>query len=98
MSRKYEVTAITGKYTDRDGQERSRYMTIGAVIEGRHGLQLKLEAVPIGWDGWAYLNEPKPKDGAETKSHAGGSAPRNSAPRTAPAPSGFDDDGEDIPY
>lgn len=62
MSRKYEVTAVTGKYQDRDGNEKSRYMNIGAVIETKNGPMLKLEAVPIGWDGWAYLNEPKPRE------------------------------------
>jgi len=65
MSRKYEVVAVTGKYQDRDGNEKSRYMTIGAVIETRNGLMLKMEASPVGWDGWAYLNEPKPKDGQQ---------------------------------
>lgn len=65
MSRKFEVTAITGKYQDRDGNEKSRYVTIGAVIETRNGLMLKLEAVPVGWDGWAYLNPPKAKDGEQ---------------------------------
>jgi hypothetical protein len=85
MSRKYEVTAITGKYTDSSGQEKSRYQTIGAVIESRNGLMLKLEAVPIGWDGWAYLNKPKPKDGQ---------APRQqSTARPAPRPSHDYDDG-----
>lgn len=67
MARKFEVTAVTGKYTDNNtGQEKNRYMTIGAVIEGRNGLMLKLEAVPVGWDGWAYLNEPKPRDGQQS--------------------------------
>ncbi|ABX36757.1 hypothetical protein Daci_4126 [Delftia acidovorans SPH-1] len=66
MARKYEVTAVTGKYTDSNGQEKNRYLTIGAVIEGRNGLMLKLEAVPMGWDGWAYLNEPKPRDGHQS--------------------------------
>ena len=65
MARKYEVTAVTGKYTDNNGQEKSRYQTIGAVIESKNGLMLKLEAVPIGWDGWAYLNDPKPRDGQQ---------------------------------
>lgn len=62
MSKKFEVTAVTGKYTDRDGNEKSRYMTIGAVIETKNGLMLKLEGVPVGWDGWAYLNDPKPRE------------------------------------
>lgn len=67
MSKKYDVTAVTGKYTDRDGNEKSRYMTIGAVIETRNGPMLKLEGVPVGWDGWAYLNEPKEREGGQTQ-------------------------------
>lgn len=97
MARKYEVTAITGKYTDSSGQEKSRYQTIGAVIEGKNGLMLKLEAVPIGWDGWAYLNDPKPREAQQ--------APQQRAPQrtAAPAPSadpggwGDMDDGS-IPF
>jgi hypothetical protein len=62
MSKQFEVVAVTGKYTDKDGNEKSRYMTIGAVIQTKNGLMLKLEGVPVGWDGWAYLNEPQPKE------------------------------------
>lgn len=64
MSKKFDVVAITGKYTNSNGEEKSRYVTIGAVIETSKGLSLKLEAVPVGWDGWAGLYEPKAKDGA----------------------------------
>lgn len=109
-ARKYEVTAVTGKYTDQSGQEKSRYQTIGAVIEGKNGLMLKLEAVPIGWDGWAYLNDPKPREGAapaprqqsrapaprQQFEHDGHNAP-NEASR-ARAASGFDDMDDDIPF
>jgi len=58
----HEVVAVTGTYTNKDGEEKKRYLRIGAVIETKHGPMLKLEAVPTGWDGLAYLNEPKPKD------------------------------------
>jgi hypothetical protein len=71
MSKKFDVVAITGKYQDRDGNEKSRYVTIGAVIETSKGLSLKLEAVPVGWDGWAGLYEPKAKDGAPAQRQAG---------------------------
>lgn len=84
MSRKYEVVAVTGKYQDRDGNEKSRYMTIGAVIETRNGLMLKLEANPVGWDGWAYLNEPKPKDGQQGQQ-------RQTRTQSRQDDSGFDD-------
>lgn len=83
MSKKYDVTAVTGKYTDRDGNEKSRYMTIGAIIETRNGPMLKLEGVPVGWDGWAYLNEPKEREGGQTQQRQ---------QRQAPQGGGFDDD------
>lgn len=62
MSKKYDVTAVTGKYTDANGQEKNRYMNIGVIIETKNGPMLKLEGVPVGWDGWAYLNDPKPRE------------------------------------
>ena len=66
----HDVVAVTGKYTDREGNEKNRYLNIGAVIHGKHGPMLKLEAVPVGWDGWAYLNEPKPRDEAKPAKQA----------------------------
>ena len=40
---------------------------IGSIIETRNGPMLKLDSVPLkegGWDGWAYLNDPKKTDEA----------------------------------
>lgn len=71
MSKKYEVTAVTGKYTDSSGKEKSRYQTIGAIIETKNGPMLKLESVPLNWDGWAYLNEPKPREDRQERSKQG---------------------------
>lgn len=62
MAVKYEVTAVTGKYTDRDGNEKNRYVKVGVILQTKNGHMLKLETVPIGWDGWAYLNEPKDRE------------------------------------
>lgn len=59
----YKVTATNGKYTNSDGEEKTRYVDLGVVMETKNGPMLKLEAVPVGWDGWAYLNEPKAKEG-----------------------------------
>lgn len=61
MAKTHDVVAVTGKYTDNSGKEKSRYQTIGAIIETKNGPMLKLESVPLGWDGWAYMNEPKEK-------------------------------------
>ena len=96
MARVYEVTAVTGKYTDNNGQEKSRYLNIGAVIETKNGLMLKMESVPVGWDGWAYLNEPRPREDAPQQ-HQQQRAPapqqRQAPPLRAPqhAPNGYDD-------
>jgi hypothetical protein len=65
MSKIYEITVVSGKYTNKDGVEKSRYQNIGSVIETKNGPMLKLDSIPLpdgGWNGWAYLNTPKPKD------------------------------------
>jgi len=61
MGIKYEVSAKTGEYQDKEGNTKARYIQMGVVIEGPRGLSLKLESIPVNWDGWAYLNTPKPK-------------------------------------
>ena len=94
MARKYEVTAVTGKYTDSNGQEKSRYQALGSVIETKNGLMLKLESVPIGWDGWAYLNEPKPREGQQAPPQR----QQQRSQATAPQGSGFDDFPSDVPF
>jgi hypothetical protein len=55
MSKHKVVRAKTGE--DKSGK--AFYSTIGRVIETSKGLMLKLDAVPVGWDGWAYINEPQ---------------------------------------
>ena len=65
MSKIYEITVVSGKYKNKDGVEKSRYQTIGSVIETKNGPMLKLDVIPLmdnGWSGWAYLNQPKLKD------------------------------------
>lgn len=66
MSKLYEITVVSGKYKNKEGVEKSRYQTIGSVIETKNGPMLKLDMIPLiegGWSGWGYLNEPKPKEG-----------------------------------
>lgn len=62
---KKEITAIVGQYTNAQGQQKNRYQRIGSVIETRNGEMLKLDVIPLkenGWDGWAYLNDPRPQE------------------------------------
>lgn len=61
----YEITAIVGKYTDKDGNQKNRYQRIGSVIETKNGPMMKLDLIPVmeeAWSGWAYLNPPRPKE------------------------------------
>jgi len=62
----YEVVAIVGKYTNKDGQEKNRYQRLGSVVETRNeSLMLKIDMIPVienGWSGWCYLNPPRPKE------------------------------------
>jgi hypothetical protein len=61
----YEVTAVVGRYTDKEGKEKNRYQRIGSIIETKNGPMLKLDLIPVmedGWSGWAYLNPPRPKE------------------------------------
>lgn len=59
---KYEVIAKTGTYTNKDGEEKARYMKCGVVLLTEKGFSLKLEAIPVGSDGWFFLSEPKEKE------------------------------------
>ena len=62
----YEVTAIVGRYTDKEGKNKNRYQRIGSVIETQNGPMLKIDLIPVmedGWAGWAFLNFPRPKEG-----------------------------------
>lgn len=73
MATIYEVTVRAGTY-QKDGQEKVRYQRIGSVIETKKGPMLKLDQVPLvegGWQGWAYLFEPK-TDGKAPKANMAG--------------------------
>lgn len=62
-----EISCITGSYTAANGEKKNRYSRIGSIIETRNGPMLKIDSIPLkegGWDGWAYINDPKPQEGA----------------------------------
>jgi len=60
-----EISVISGKYKNKEGQEKNRYQRIGSIIDTKNGDMLKLDVIPLvdgGWNGWAYLNDPQQKD------------------------------------
>lgn len=69
-----EITCIVGEYTNAQGERKKRYQRIGSVIETKNGPMLKLDNIPLhegGWDGWAYMNDPKPQEGREQSRRSG---------------------------
>lgn len=62
-----EISCIVGEYRNSEGQTKKRYQRIGSVIDTKNGPMLKLDVIPLregGWDGWAFMNDPKPQDRA----------------------------------
>ena len=57
-----EISCIVGEYKNAQGQVKKRYQRIGSIIETKNGPMLKLDNIPLregGWDGWAYINDPR---------------------------------------
>jgi hypothetical protein len=66
MSIEYYVKAPVSEYTDKDGQQKKRYATIGIVTRTKkNDLMMKLEMIPLlglkEGSLWAYLNVPEDK-------------------------------------
>ena len=60
-----EITCITGTYVNAQGQQKNRYQRIGSIIDTKNGPMLKLDVIPLkegSWDGWAYINDPQPRE------------------------------------
>lgn len=56
-TRKYDVCVA------RKGKDEKTYWTkVGVILKSDKGYSLKMEVVPVGWDGWASLFEPKEKE------------------------------------
>lgn len=64
----YEVTAVLGEYINAQGETKKKYQKIGAIINSKHGPMLKLDIVPVGWTGYAYINEPYDKEKPKSES------------------------------
>lgn len=60
MAKKFDV--VYG--VRREGQEKTRWINCGAMFETEKGLSIKLDTIPVGFDGWLKLFEPKPREDA----------------------------------
>jgi hypothetical protein len=73
-----EISCSVGQYTNAAGEQKQRYQRIGSIIETKIGPMLKLDVIPLkegSWDGWAYLNDPKPKEDEQPRQRARSNEP-----------------------
>lgn len=66
MKKKYDIVAGLGKYTDREGNEKTRNFRFGSIFVRDDGSPcIKIDAFPVGPDftGWANCYEPRPVEG-----------------------------------
>lgn len=63
MAVKKELVAKAGTYTNKQGEEKTRYIKAGVVMETQKGVMYKLEALPVPFDGWLFERDLPVKDG-----------------------------------
>ena len=83
MAVRYHAIAKTGTYTAKDGTEKTSWTRCGIVVDTKNGgLALKIEQLPVPFDGW--LNFALPKDDAK--------------PTAETTPANNDVDNDEIPF
>jgi len=63
------VVAAGGKYIQ-GGEEKTRWLRCGALLETDKGMRIKLDSLPVGeWDGWlaVYPEDEGQRQGVEKK-------------------------------
>lgn len=56
---KYNVAVAERK------EDKTYWKKIGVVLQGEKGFSVKIEMIPVGWDGWAQLFDPEDKKDKE---------------------------------
>ena len=55
MGVKKQLKAKAGTYTNKQGEEKTRYVNVGVLLETQKGEMLKIESLPVVFDGWIYF-------------------------------------------
>lgn len=99
MQKKFDLVFSGEKYKNSAGEEKTRFVNVGAVLERDDGtLCAKIESLPIGFNGWLNLFEPREREQQTTQRHSSGRSTSSTQQRQSapPADNQFDDD--DIPF
>lgn len=93
MKKTHDAVYAGEKYTDNNGNEKTRYTNVGVLLQRDDGsMTMKLEAIPVGFNGWINFYEPKPKEGEAPKQE------RARPQRQSSAPAHDDPFGDDVPF
>lgn len=99
MKKTHDAVYAGEKYTDRDGNEKTRFINIGALFTRDDGsMTMKLESLPIGFTGWVNFYEPKPKDGEQSSRQSRPQRGTQSSQSRSASPPVDDDDTDTIPF
>ena len=97
----HKAVATVGKYTDRDGNEKKRYMQCGVVFTDEQGRQsMKLDGIPVTpeWSGWISFFPMDDERQEERPRSSGKVMGDGRSERKKPAPAIMDNDESDIPF
>jgi len=94
----HDVVATIGEYTNREGEKKKRYLTVGKCFTDEQGRQsIKLDAIPgPGWSGWLSLYPVERK--APQQAPDPRPQPRNMSVPANRGEAPPDDADEDIPF
>jgi hypothetical protein len=85
MAITHDLLARGESYVGKDGQEKRKWIRCGVVMTTKSGGQaVKIESLPVDFDGWLQMKEPLPKE----------SIPVNQAKSSQ----SFEDMADDVPF
>lgn len=82
---------VTGrKYTTPAGEEKTRWTTVGKIFQDDQGREyIKLDVVPLGWDGFASIfEEQQPQQAAPVGQGYTAQPPQSAPPQQPPLHAG----------
>lgn len=57
-SPRMDLIAIVGEYKNSAGETKKRFVKVGSLFNSDKGQSIKIDAVPVGFDGWLSVKEP----------------------------------------
>lgn len=91
---------MVGEYKDANGETKARWLTCGAVFEKDNGkLSLKIDCIPVNFDGWLNLFVPYENDGSygNSSNKSNGSEASNASENKGEQKNNASDDTE-LPF